>query len=133
MAQSFLEAGEHRLLVAGLDVDHPGRRQAGLGKRGREQILAGDAPEHLAFGARGDAGGEQRRRRAVDRAVAAARHLVQRAEGKPAAGQHRVDLFHAEGKRRAVTGPAVFEAARCGGGVRPARDWRERQTYGREL
>jgi hypothetical protein len=38
MPQAFLHAGEHRLVVAGLDVDHPVRRQARLGEGRREEI-----------------------------------------------------------------------------------------------
>ena len=40
MAQAFLHAGEHRLLVAGLDIDHPVGMQPGLGERRREQVAA---------------------------------------------------------------------------------------------
>ena len=90
MPQPFLHAGEHGLVVAGLDIDHPVGSEAGLGERRREQVRARDAPEHLALGAGRDAGGEQRRRRAIDRAVATAGDLVQRAERQPAAGKaHR--------------------------------------------
>ncbi len=44
MAKPFLKAGENGGLVAGLDKDHPAGRQTGLGERGREEILARDAP-----------------------------------------------------------------------------------------
>ena len=87
MPQPFLETGQHRLLVAGLDIDHAVGREAGLGERRREEVLPGDAPQNLARGARGDPGGEQRRGRAIDRAVAAAGHLMQRAERQSASRQ----------------------------------------------
>ena len=69
--------------------------------RGRgEQILPGDAPQHLSFGARRDAGGEQGRRCAVDGGVAAACDLVQRAERQSPARQPAVDRLDAERKHR---------------------------------
>ena len=70
--------------------------QAGLGQGRREQILPGDAPQHLALGPRRDAGGEQRRGRAVDRAVAAAGDLMQRAERQSASRQTPVDSLDSE-------------------------------------
>ena len=100
MPQPFLEAGEHRLLVAGLDVDDPVRSKPGLGDGRREQVLPGDAPQHLALGPGGDAGGEQRGRRAIDGAVAAAGDLVQRPECQPAAGKAAVDRVDAERQYR---------------------------------
>ena len=80
MPQSFLETGQHRLLIGRLDIDHPVGRQPGLSERRREEVLAGDAPQHLAPCPRGNSCGKQRRRRAVDRAIAAAGHLMQGAE-----------------------------------------------------
>jgi hypothetical protein len=50
--------------------------------------------------ARGDAGGEQGRRCAVDRGIAAASDLVQRAERQPTARQPAVDGLDAEWKHR---------------------------------
>lgn len=38
MAQPFLHTGEHRQVVARLDVDHPIRREPGLGDRRGEEI-----------------------------------------------------------------------------------------------
>ena len=80
MTQSFLETGQHGLLIGRLDIDHPVGRQPGLSEGRREEILAGDAPKHLAARPGGNSRGEQRRRRAVDRAIAAASHLMQGAE-----------------------------------------------------
>ena len=81
--QSFLEAGQDRLLIGRLDIDHPVGRQPGLSEGRREEVLAGDAPQHLAPRPRGNSRGKQRRRRAVDRAIAAAGHLMQSAERQP--------------------------------------------------
>ncbi len=44
MAQTFLHARQHRLLVSGLDVDHAIRRQARLGDGGSKQIGSREAP-----------------------------------------------------------------------------------------
>ena len=76
VAQALLEASQDRLLVARLDVDNSNRGHSRLGKRRGKQILAGNAPEHLAPSSRRNSGGEQRRRGAVDRTVPAARDLL---------------------------------------------------------
>lgn len=80
MPQTFLNAGEHGLVVAGLDVDDPVGGQACLGQRWCEQVRASDNPEHLALGAGGNAGCKQGGGSAVDSAVTAACDFVQRAE-----------------------------------------------------
>ena len=92
----FLETGEHGLLIAGLDIDDAVGQETGLGEGGREEILPRDAPQHLAPCARGDAGGEQRRGRAVDGAIAAAGDLMQRAERQTASRQMPVDRLDTE-------------------------------------
>lgn len=91
MAKPFLETGEHGGFIARLNIDDAAGKQPGLSERRRKEILPGDAPEHLAFGARGNAGGKERRRGAIDRPVAAAGDLVQRAERQPASRQRLVD------------------------------------------
>ncbi len=96
MPQPFLETGEHGLVVTGLDIDDPIRRQPGLRDRRRKQILADDTPQDLPLGARHDAGGEQSRGGPVDSAVTPTSHLMQRPHGEPAAGQPTIDLSHAE-------------------------------------
>ena len=96
MTQPLLEAGQHGLVVAALDVDHARRRQARLGHRRREKIGARQAPQHLATRSRSDPGGEQRCRGAVDCAIAAASDFVQRAERKTAVGKNPVDRPKAE-------------------------------------
>jgi hypothetical protein len=44
MAQTFLEAGENRLLIARLDIDHAVGHEPGLRKGRGEQVRARDAP-----------------------------------------------------------------------------------------
>lgn len=87
MAQAFLHAREHGLVVAGLDIDHPVGDQPGLGDGRREQVGPCDAPEDLAFRPCGDACAKEGRSRAVNRAIAAAGDFMQRAERQPATGQ----------------------------------------------
>jgi hypothetical protein len=99
LAQPFLAAGEHRFLVLRLDIDHPVRLEPGRGEGRREQVRPGQAPQHPPPGPRRDPGGEKGRRRAVDRPVAAAGHLVQRPERQPAVRQPVIDLWHAERQR----------------------------------
>ena len=50
VAQALLETGQDGLLVSGLHIDDPVGRQPSLSEGGSEQVLAGDAPEHLAAG-----------------------------------------------------------------------------------
>jgi hypothetical protein len=96
MAQTLLETGQHRLLVARLDIDHPVRGQANLRQRRREQIGLGHAPQHLACCACGDTSCEQCCRRTMDRTFAAACHLMQAAQRQPALRQMLVDGGQAE-------------------------------------
>lgn len=96
--QTFLHAGESRLVIAGLDMDDAIGRQAGLFQARREQILLRDAPEHLAVGPRGDPGHETGRRRAVHRAIGTARDLMQTAKSQSTAGQFAVQRRNPEGQ-----------------------------------
>jgi hypothetical protein len=72
--QAFLETDEDRLLIARLDIDHAVGNESGLREGRGEQILPGETPEHLATQPRSDS--RRIERRAVDRAMAAARHLM---------------------------------------------------------
>jgi len=96
MPQTFLHAGQHRLLVAHFGEDHPVGMKPGLRQRGREQIAPRHAPEHLATRSGGNAGGEQRRGRAMHRTVAAASDLMQRAQRQPAAWHLTIDRLDPE-------------------------------------
>ncbi len=60
--------------------------------------------------ARGDSGGEQRSRRTVDRAIAAAGNLVQGAERQPALRQMPVNRLDPERQHRPWTRGSAFEA-----------------------
>lgn len=55
MAKTFLHAGEHGLVVSGLDVDYPVGDEPRLCDRRREQVRPCDAPEDLASGSGSDA------------------------------------------------------------------------------
>jgi len=96
----LLHAGEHRLVIAGIDIDHPPWRQTGLFQPRREKVDLGDAPQHLPRQARDDAGGKAGRRRAVDGAVAAACDLMQATERQPALRQAAVEFGNLEGQHR---------------------------------
>ena len=102
VAQAFFKAGEDRLVVAALKIDDAIGLQAGLGERRREEIRPRDAPEHLALGAGGDAGCEQGRRGAIDRAVSAAGYFMQSAEWEAAARESRVQSATPKGKTDAA-------------------------------
>jgi hypothetical protein len=110
MAQSFFEAGENRLLIAGLDIDHAVRRQARLRERRGEKILTDDAPQDLAARPRRDASCEKRGCRAVNRAIAAARRLMQRSERQSPSRQTPIDLLDPERQHRATVRASAFKA-----------------------
>ena len=77
MAQPFLHAGEHGLVITGLEIDHPVRSEPGLRQGRGEQVGPRQAPQHLAARAGGNPTGEQGGSRTVDRTIPAAGHLVQ--------------------------------------------------------
>lgn len=97
MPQTLFEASENRLVIASLDIDDPVRRQTGLGEGGGEEVGPRDAPEDFAAGPCRDPSGEEDSRRAVDGAVAATRHLMQRTAGEPPVGKPGVDSGHSKG------------------------------------
>jgi hypothetical protein len=66
--------------------------QSHLGQRREKQVGPCQAPDDWPRRPGRNAGHEQRGRSTIDRAGAAARDLVQRAVGKTAAGQGRVDF-----------------------------------------
>ncbi len=96
MAQSFFETGQQAFLVAGIDIDDAIAAQARLGQAGRKQVGMGGAPQDLAAAARGDAGNEQGRCRAIDGPAAAAGDLMQGAACQPPTRQPFIDRFDAE-------------------------------------
>ena len=109
--QAFLEADEDRRLIARLDIDHAIGHEPGLREGRGEQILPGETPEHLAARARRNSRREESRGRAVDCAMAAARHLMQRAKRQSASREMPVDRLETEGQhqspaaRRALAPP----------------------------
>jgi hypothetical protein len=78
--KAFFETGEDRFLVSWFDIDHPIRCKPGQRERWSERIQAGHAPHHAATRPRRDPRGEECGGSAVDCAVSAACHFVQRSE-----------------------------------------------------
>ncbi len=100
MPQSFLETGQHRLLVSRFHIDDPVRREPGQSECRREQIRAGHAPQHAPPGPRCYPGGKECSGSAVDRAVTAASHFMQRAERQSAFRQTLINGLDAERQYR---------------------------------
>lgn len=82
VTKAFFKAGKERLLIACLDIDHTVRSEPRLRESRGEEVGSRDAPEHLSLGASRDAGGKKSSGGAIDRAVAAACHLMKSASGK---------------------------------------------------
>ncbi len=128
MSQSLFKAGEDRLVVATFEVDEPIGFQAGLRQRGREQVRAGDAPEHFAARPCSDASHKTCGRGPIDGAIPPARDLMQRATREPTARKPRVHHGDTEGQHRYSAPTPAFELLDLGaqgleGGRRP-HDWR---------
>lgn len=124
MPETFLHAGEHRRLVARLDVDHTIGGQTGLSEGRREKVRSGDAPKHLALGAGCYPGAEERGGRAVDGSVSPARDLMQGTTRKAFARESRVQLGDPERENRPRAPDAAFDlldlsAQRLYGGLGP--------------
>ena len=100
MPNAFLETCQHRLLVAGVDVDDAVRVKADLGQRRREQVLPRDAPKNFAPGARCDPGREQCRSGTVDGGISTAGNFVQRPDRQPTTGKVGVDGIDTERQDR---------------------------------
>lgn len=110
MAQPFFAAGEHCPVVAAFEIDDAIGGQPGLREGGGEQIRMGEAPQHLAARARGDAGGEQ----GGGSVMAGAGNLVQGAARQPAMGQARIQSGDAEGQHRGGAPVPSFDPADLG-------------------
>ena len=87
MAQPFLHAGQHGLVITGFEIDYAIGRKTCLSDRRREQVRTGDTPEDLALGSSRDARAEQGCCGAIDRAIPAPCNLMQGAKRQPAAGE----------------------------------------------
>ncbi len=106
VAQAFLHAGQHRDIIAGLDIDHPIRPKTCLPETGREQVRLRHAPEHLSRHPRDNAGRKAGGGCPIHRTVAATRYLMQAAKRQTASGQPAIQLRQAEGQHAACR-PAV--------------------------
>jgi len=109
MAQSLFKTREDRCLVTRVDIDDAIGQEPGLSDGEREEILPRDTPQDLASRARGNSRGEQRSRRTVDRAIAAAGDLVQGSERESALRQMLVNRLNAERQHGARTRGTAFE------------------------
>src|SRR5205807_8955855 len=108
--QAFLETDEDRLLAARLDIDHAIGHEPSLREGRGEQILPGETPEHPATQPCSDSRRKERRGGAVDRAMAAAGHLMQRAKRQSASRQMPVDRLDAEGQHQSLAASCALEA-----------------------
>jgi hypothetical protein len=108
VAQAFFETSQHRLLVSRFDIDQPVRREPGQSERWSEQVLVRDALQHAPPDPCRDPCGEECSGSAVDRAVAAAGHFVQRSERQSAFRQMLINGLDAERQYRPpVSRPAL--------------------------
>lgn len=96
--EAFLEAGEHHLVVAGLEINHAIGSEAGLRKRRGEEVRARNAPQHLAPCPGGDSRSKQRGGRTVDRTISAAGDFMERTQRQPASRQARVQFTEPKGQ-----------------------------------
>jgi len=110
MPQTLLKTGKHSLFVPRFDIDHAIGDEPGLGEGRGEEVLPNDAPQRPAAGPSGDSRRKERRGRAVDRALAAAGHLMQSAERQSASRQMPVDRLDAEGQHQSPACGRAFEA-----------------------
>jgi hypothetical protein len=108
--QTLLETDENRLFVSRLDIDHAAGHEPGLRESRGEEVLPRDAPQHKAAGPGGDSRRKERRGGAVDRAMAAAGHLMQSAERQSASWQMPVDRLDAEGQHQSPAASRALEA-----------------------
>ncbi|AZO82027.1 hypothetical protein BLM15_29995 (plasmid) [Bosea sp. Tri-49] len=79
MAEAFLHARQHCLVVSGFYIDHTVGQQSCLGDRRREQVALGHTPQNFSWRPCGDAGSKKRCRSAIDCSLAAAPNFVKRA------------------------------------------------------
>ena len=96
MAQTFFHAEQYRPLVASFGEDDAIGMQPDAGERRREQVAGTQTPQDGAVEAGQYAGDEERGRRGMNSAEAAAGNLVQRAEDQPALRQAGVNCGDAE-------------------------------------
>ena len=122
--QAFLKAGEDGLLIAAFEIDDAVGVQPSMRERRRKQVQSRETPQHFAARAGGDPCRKKRSRRAINRAVAAASDLMQRAERQPKAGKPRVHRRDTKGQSRRRAPVMALDlldpgAQRLEGGWRP--------------
>ncbi len=110
MSQAFLETDEDRLLIARLDINHAVGHEPRLCESWGKKIRACEAPQNLSPRAGRDPRREERRGGGVDRVIATASHLMQRAKRQSASRQMLVELFNAEGQHRTPSVSRALEA-----------------------
>jgi len=94
--QSFLEAGQHRFLVARFHINHPVRRKPNQSECRREQILPDHAPQHAPPCPCRNPCGKERSRSPIDRTVTATSHFMQCPKRQPAVRQPLINGLDAE-------------------------------------
>jgi hypothetical protein len=96
MPQTFLEAGQHRLLLSRLDIDDTVRLESCLCDGRCEEIGTCQTPQNLAVRSCGDAGHKHACSGAIHRSGAATGDLMQRAQCQPSSGKSGIDLSQTE-------------------------------------
>gem|GEM_PF-4952875 len=103
MAQRLFHYGKSVVVLAGFDLDQPGRRYTGAGKAGREQVGLGHDPENIAFRRSGrDARSEEGGGGVIAQRAGVAGNLVQRGAHQPACCQAVIDGGNTEGQARHI-------------------------------
>ena len=92
-----------------VQVDDAIGQETRLGEGRCEEVLACDAPQHLAPRTRSDSRGEQRGRRTVNSAIAAAGDLVKRAKRQSTLRQMLIDRLNAERQHGPTSRGSPFE------------------------
>jgi hypothetical protein len=108
--QAFLEAGEQGFVVASFDVDHAVRMKADLSDCRRKQILARHAPQHLALRPGRNSRCKKLCGSAIDRTIAAAGNLMERAHHQATSRQVAIKLGNAKRQDRSTVTVAVLKA-----------------------
>lgn len=123
MPQSLLETGKDGRLVTCFDIDDAVGIEASLRQCRRKKVGLRDAPEHLAFGTRENAGREQGGRRAIDDPLRAAGDLVQCPAGQTSAWQPRIDCVDSERENAVMAAIGAFDLSDSGAESGKLRAW----------
>ena len=109
MTQPLLHHRQHVLVAPAFGIEQPVGSEAGAGQAGREQVAAGERPQHDARAAGGDRREEEGGGGLVARAGTLARRFAERGDGQAAAGEAGVERLDAEGKAGMAPRPGGFE------------------------